>query len=54
LDARALLNNLESYLRGNRNAMSIEAVPRPEQEQQRDNRTEWNIRSVAVAVMVRI
>ena len=35
LDARALLNNLESYLRGNRNAMSIVAVPRPEQEQPR-------------------
>ena len=27
LDARALLNNLESYLRGNRDAMSIVAVP---------------------------
>jgi len=35
LDARALLNNLESYLRGNRDAMSIVAVPSPEQEQQR-------------------
>jgi hypothetical protein len=35
LDARALLVNLESYLRGNRNAMSIVAVPSPEQEQQR-------------------
>jgi transposase len=35
LDARALLNNLESYLRGNRNAMSIVAVPTPELEQQR-------------------
>jgi len=27
LDARALLENLESYLRGNRDAMSIVAVP---------------------------
>ena len=27
LDARALLDNLESYLRGNRDAMSIVAVP---------------------------
>ena len=35
LDARALLDNLESYLRGNRNAMSIVAVPSPEREQQR-------------------
>src|ERR1700758_3039308 len=35
LDARALLNNLESYLRGNRDAMSIVAVPSLEQEQQR-------------------
>src|SRR6266478_6269711 len=35
LDARALLGNLESYLRGNRDAMSIIAVPSPEQEQQR-------------------
>ena len=35
LDARALLVNLDSYLRGNRNAMSIVAVPSPEQEQQR-------------------
>jgi len=35
LDARALLDNLESYLRGNRDAMSIVAVPNPEQEQQR-------------------
>jgi transposase len=35
LDARSLLNNLESYLRGNRNAMSIVAVPTPEQEQER-------------------
>jgi transposase len=35
LDARALLDNLESYLRGNRNAISIVAVPSPEQEQQR-------------------
>jgi len=35
LDARALLDNLESYLRGNRDAMSIVAVPSPEQEQQR-------------------
>jgi len=35
LDARALLVNLESYLRGNRNAMSIVAVPSPLQEQQR-------------------
>jgi transposase len=35
LDARALLENLESYLRGNRDAMSIVAVPSPEQEQRR-------------------
>jgi transposase len=35
LEARALLVNLESYLRGNRNAMSIVAVPSPLQEQQR-------------------
>jgi transposase len=35
LDARALLGNLESYLRGNRDAMSIIAVPSPLQEQQR-------------------
>jgi transposase len=35
LDARSLLENLDSYLRGNRNAMSIIAVPSPEQEQQR-------------------
>ena len=35
LDARALLNNLESYLRGNRDAMSIVAVPSHEQEQRR-------------------
>src|SRR5260370_41822332 len=35
LDARALLDNLESYLRGNRDAMSIVAVPSLEQEQQR-------------------
>src|SRR5256714_15470215 len=35
LDARALLDNLESYLRGNRQAMSIVAVPSLELEQQR-------------------
>jgi transposase len=35
LDARALLDNLESYLRGNRHAMSIVAVPSPELEKQR-------------------
>src|ERR1700756_5406811 len=35
LDARALLENLESHLRGNRDAMSIVAVPSPLQEQQR-------------------
>ena len=35
LDARALLDNLESYLRGNRDAMSLVAVPTPELEQQR-------------------
>jgi transposase len=35
LDARGLLNNLETYLRGNHNAMSIVAVPSPEKEQQR-------------------
>ena len=33
LDARTLLDNLDSYLRGNRDAMSIVAVPSPEQEQ---------------------
>jgi hypothetical protein len=32
LDARALLDNLESYLRGNRDAMSIGAAPSPEPE----------------------
>src|SRR6201987_1922189 len=35
LDARALLDNLESYLRSNRNAMSIVAAPSAELEQQR-------------------
>jgi hypothetical protein len=35
LDARSLLGNLESYLRGNRDAMSIIAVPSRLQEQQR-------------------
>jgi transposase len=35
LDARALLDHLDSYLRGNREAISIVAVPNPEQEQQR-------------------
>jgi transposase len=35
LDARALLDNLESYLRGKRDAMSIVAVPSPEQGQRR-------------------
>ena len=35
MDARALLENLESYLRGNRDAMSIVAVPSLLQEQQR-------------------
>src|SRR6266404_743658 len=35
LDARALLDNLESYLRGNRHAITIVAVPSLEQEQQR-------------------
>lgn len=35
LDARALLDNLESYLRGNCHAMSIVAVPSPELEKQR-------------------
>jgi transposase len=35
LDARALLENSESYLRGNRDAMSIVAVPSLLQEQQR-------------------
>jgi transposase len=35
LDARALLDQLDSYLRGNREAMSLVAVPSPEQEQQR-------------------
>jgi hypothetical protein len=35
LDARALLDQLESYLKGNRHAMSIVAVPGLEEEQQR-------------------
>jgi transposase len=35
LDARALLRHLDSYLGGNRDAMSVVPVPRPEQEQQR-------------------
>lgn len=35
LDARALLDSLESYLRGNRHAITIVAVPSPEEEQQR-------------------
>ena len=35
LDARSLLGNLESYLRGNRDAMSIIAVPSSSEEQQR-------------------
>src|SRR5205085_12032153 len=35
LDARALLDHLDSYLRGNREAMSLVAVPSPEQEQRR-------------------
>jgi transposase len=35
LDARALLAQLDSYLRGNRHALSVVAVPSPEQEQQR-------------------
>lgn len=35
LDARALLDNLECYLRGKRDAMSIVTVPSPLQEQQR-------------------
>ena len=35
LDARALLDSLDSYLRGNREAMSLVAVPSPELEQQR-------------------
>ena len=35
LDARTLLENLASYRRGNRDAMSIVAVPSPEEEQQR-------------------
>ena len=35
LDARALFDNLESYLRGNRHAMSIVAVPSPQLEEQR-------------------
>ena len=35
LDARGLLAQLDSYLRGNRQAMSLVAVPSPEQEQQR-------------------
>ena len=35
LDAQALLDNLECYLRGKRDAMSIVTVPSPLQEQQR-------------------
>ena len=35
LDARALLDNLECYLRGKRDAMGVVAVPSPLQEQQR-------------------
>ena len=35
LDARALLDQLDSYLRGNRQALSVVAVPSPELEQQR-------------------
>ena len=35
LDALALLRHLDSYLGGNRDAMSVVAVPTPEQEQQR-------------------
>jgi transposase len=35
LDARGLLDHLDSYLRGNRQAMSVVAVPSPELEQQR-------------------
>src|SRR4051794_37737250 len=35
LDARALLDQLDSYLRGNRQAMSLVAVPSPQQEQHR-------------------
>jgi transposase len=35
LDARALLDRLETYLNGNRHAMSIVAVPSLEEEQQR-------------------
>jgi hypothetical protein len=35
LDARSLLGNLESYLRGNRDAMSIIAVPSPSEELER-------------------
>ena len=35
LDARALLDRLESYLNGSRHAMSIVAVPSIEEEQQR-------------------
>jgi transposase len=35
LDARALLGNLERYLRGNRQAMSVVTVPTAVQEQQR-------------------
>src|SRR6266481_3936810 len=47
LDARALLDNLESYLRGNRDAMSIVAVPSLEQEQQREAGSRSNWRSAA-------
>jgi transposase len=35
LDARALLDRLESYLNGNRHAVSIVAVPSLQEEQQR-------------------
>jgi transposase len=49
LDARALLDNLESYLRGNRDAISIVAVPSLEQEQQRSV-VRYRERSYAIGV----
>src|SRR6202795_5316232 len=39
LDARALLDNLESYLRGNRDAMSIVA----DQALSRNNSAQWSV-----------
>jgi transposase len=52
LDARALLGNLESYLRGNRDAMSIIAVPSPLQEQQRSVVRYLDYAPVSITAMV--